>query len=479
MYIEHYGLLGRPFQLTPDARFYFDSATHRKAMAYLGYGLSQGEGFIVITGEIGSGKTTLVAHLMQTIDRSRLTAINIVSTQIEAEDMLRSVAHQLSLSTDGLSKAEVLNAVEQALHAEARQGRRVLLIVDEAQNLPFSAIEELRMLSNFQLGPESLVQIFLLGQPEFRDRLNGDPKLEQVRQRVIATHHLEPMGADEIEGYLVHRLAACGWKGNPDFTPEAVSLMHHQSGGVPRLINILAGRVLLHGAIEDLSVIDGNAVRAVLADLGDQEVEDELPFEEAVEADTLEHDYGYDRLLVKTPQTRQPIDLEAAELSSEPANDQPVEPIMQLVEPVVESVEEYAPMNDDFEAPQWTPEADPASADNWLSARRLNLPEEPVAPVEPVAPEVVESVAMFEPEAPTFETKPFSYEAPQVDEPAPQVAEVAELDQDPMADRLAELEERLKEQDAALRRVLTLLVDWAEDERKPLPDLGELKGFAA
>lgn len=211
MYDEHYGLSGRPFQLTPDPKFWFDTATHRKAMAYLGYGLSQGEGFIVITGDIGAGKTTLVGHLMATIDRERLHAIKLVSTQIEADDLLRIVGAGLEIDCAGLSKAEMLRQIERGLHMVARSGRRTLLIVDEAQALHTSALEELRMLSNFQAGGHALLQIFLLGQPEFRERLNGSSRLEQLRQRVIATHHLDPMGAGEVPAYIHHRLKIVGW----------------------------------------------------------------------------------------------------------------------------------------------------------------------------------------------------------------------------------------------------------------------------
>jgi general secretion pathway protein A len=267
MYSEFYGLNARPFQLTPDPRFYFDSATHRKAMAYLGYGLAQGEGFIVITGEIGSGKTTLVGHLMATIDTERLTAIKIVSTQIEGDDMLRMTAQSMGLASDGLEKAQVLDRIERFLIGQAQEGKRTLLIIDEAQNLPVSALEELRMLSNFQIAGQALLQIFLLGQPEFRARLNGSERLEQLRQRVIATHHLEPMQADEIEPYIVHRLSLAGWTGNPQFTPEAHATMYRHSEGVPRRLNALASRVMLFGAVEQLSVIDGADVAAVIADM--------------------------------------------------------------------------------------------------------------------------------------------------------------------------------------------------------------------
>ena len=267
MYDQYYGLQGRPFQLTPDPHYYFESATHRKALSYLGYGLAQGEGFIVITGDVGAGKTTLVGHLMQTIDPSRLTAVKIVSTQVEGDDMLRLAAQHFGLSVDGQSKATILHQVEGYLYAQARAGRRTLLIVDEAQNLPVSAIEELRMLSNFQLGGQSLLQIFLLGQPEFRDLIKS-PELEQLRQRVIATHHLEPMMANEVEPYILHRLAIAGWNGNPAFTPGAFAALYAATGGVPRRLNALASRVLLLGAIEQLHLIDEEVVGAVVADMG-------------------------------------------------------------------------------------------------------------------------------------------------------------------------------------------------------------------
>ena len=267
MYDEHYGLTGRPFQLTPDPKFWFETGTHRKAMAYLGYGLAQGEGFIVITGDIGAGKTTLVGHLMDTIDHQQLNAIKLVSTAIEADDLLRIVATELQVDPSGLTKAELLTAIERGLHAVARTGKRTLLIVDEAQALPVSALEELRMLSNFQAGGHALLQIVLLGQPEFRDRLHGSDRLEQLRQRVIAIHHLDPMEEHEVSDYLAHRLTVVGWTGNPDFTEDAFAAFFTGSAGVPRRLNQLAGRVMLHAAIDDLTVIDGDTVRAVQRDL--------------------------------------------------------------------------------------------------------------------------------------------------------------------------------------------------------------------
>jgi general secretion pathway protein A len=267
MYTDHYGLSERPFQLTPDARYWFESRTHKKAMAYLGYGLAQGEGFIVITGEIGAGKSTLVAHLMATIDRERLNAISLVSTQVEGDDMLRLAAQGLGLETGGVTKAQLLDRIEHRLREESSRGKRTLLIVDEAQNLPVSALEELRMLSNFTSQGRALIQIFLLGQPEFRDRVADEDSLEQLRQRIIATHHLDAMDANEVEPYVVHRLAVAGWQGRPAFEPEAFESVYRHSGGVPRKLNQLAARILLHAGIEQLETIGGADVEAVASDM--------------------------------------------------------------------------------------------------------------------------------------------------------------------------------------------------------------------
>ena len=267
MYDQFYGFTGRPFQLTPDPAFYFESGTHRKAMSYLGYGLAQGEGFIVITGDIGAGKTTLVGHLMNSIDPGRLTAVKLVSTAVSGEALLQLVAEQFGLDWDGLGKAELLRTIEQFLREQARAGRRTLLIVDEGQNLPVDALEELRMLSNFQLGGHSLLQIFLLGQPEFRQTLFQSPSLEQLRQRVIATHHLDPMEPEEVEPYILHRLGKVGWQGNPAFSPDAFELLYDHSDGVPRRLNVLVSRVLLYGAVEQLSRITGAHVRSVVAEM--------------------------------------------------------------------------------------------------------------------------------------------------------------------------------------------------------------------
>ncbi|HWU04568.1 MAG TPA: XrtA/PEP-CTERM system-associated ATPase [Novosphingobium sp.] len=267
MFDNFYGFNARPFQLTPDPAFYFESLTHRKALSYLGYGLAQGEGFIVITGEVGAGKSTLVAHLMATVDRQRLTAAQIVTSKLDGEELVHVVAQAFGLSVAGHDKASALGAIETFLHEEARAGRRCLLVVDESQNLAIDALEELRMLSNFQLGSQPLLQILLLGQPEFRESLQGHPQLEQLRQRVIAAHHLEPMEPDEIEPYILHRLKLVGWTGNPAFDARVFAELHVASAGVPRRINQIVNRLLILGAVEQSSTIDGVMLAQVVADL--------------------------------------------------------------------------------------------------------------------------------------------------------------------------------------------------------------------
>jgi putative secretion ATPase (PEP-CTERM system associated) len=279
MYDQFYGFIGRPFQLAPDPDFYFESLTHRKALSYLGYGLAQGEGFIVITGEIGAGKSTLAAHLVASIDRQRLTVGQIVTSQLDGTELVRLAAQAFGVvlpTTPGaFDKAATLGALEHFLADEARAGRRCLLIVDEAQTLSVAALEELRMLSNFQLGAHPLLQTLLLGQPEFRALMN-EPGLEQLRQRVIATHHLDAMEPDEVGPYIEHRLRHVGWKDHPSFAPGVFALVAEASGCVPRRVNSLANRLLLMGAVEQAALIDCDMVHDVLADLAG-DTDDDAP----------------------------------------------------------------------------------------------------------------------------------------------------------------------------------------------------------
>jgi general secretion pathway protein A len=263
MFADFYKLSG---PLSPDHRFFFGSQTHQKALAYLNFGLLQGEGFIVVTGDVGAGKTTLVGHLLSQLDSSKYVAAKVVTTQLDADDTLRMVASAFGLQQEGLDKATLLRRFESFLRDNQRSGRRVLLLIDEAQNLPARSLEELRMLSNFQINEKAALQFYLLGQPQFRQTLAHE-NLEQLRQRVIASHHLAPMEAHETRAYIEHRLALVNWTGDPKFTDDAFAKIYQHTGGVPRRINTLCTRLLLFGALEERHEIGAEVVEEVVRDL--------------------------------------------------------------------------------------------------------------------------------------------------------------------------------------------------------------------
>jgi putative secretion ATPase (PEP-CTERM system associated) len=266
MYAAYYKLSGRPFQLSPDHRFFFGSRSHQKAMAYLTYGLTERDGFIVITGEIGAGKTTLVRHLLNQIDRDSFVTATVVTTQLEADDALRMVASSFGLPFQGADKATLLRTIESFLVACHQDDKQVLLFVDEVQNMPFSALEELRMLSNFQHNDQPLFQCFLVGQPQFK-RILAHEDLEQLRQRVIASCHLEPLDEEECRTYVEHRLKMVDWAGDPAIDESAFTVIYRYSNGIPRRVNTLCARLMLHGFLEDLHHFDDQVVMDVVHEL--------------------------------------------------------------------------------------------------------------------------------------------------------------------------------------------------------------------
>jgi general secretion pathway protein A len=430
MYDQFYGFSGRPFQLTPDPQFYFESLTHRKALSYLGYGLAQGEGFIVITGDVGAGKSTLVAHLMQTIDRGRLTAATIVTSQLDGADLVAMAAESFGIDTRGADKPATLKAIENFLHAEARAGRRCLLIVDEAQNLSVSALEELRMLSNFQLGSSALLQIFLLGQPEFRDLMRTSDSLEQLRQRVIATHHLDPMQAEEVRPYVEHRLVKAGWTGRPTLTDDAIDVLYDETSGVPRKINAVMNRTLLMGSVERLDKFDGALVSAVIADMAGQPFDYKAPLSAHGE--------------VSLPAV-EPVAVEEQVAEVEP---------LAVAEPETASVEEVAAF-----APMVVAEEPvEAEAETEMPVAEKVVEEAPA----PVAAAVEEAPATAEPMLDPTPLAVLAAERRAADRRADnREAEILKA-------RIAQLEAQIAEQDVSLRRTLATLTDWMEKENHSL-----------
>lgn len=267
MYQEFFGLSGKPFQLSPDASFFYASREHKRALAFLEYGLAQADGFIVVTGEVGTGKSTLAQTMLQKLDPKRILVANIVTTQLKEDDLLHLVAANLGLRVTNPSKAILLRELERVFQQQSREGRRVLILVDEAQNLPPASVEELRMLSNFTLNSKPLVQIFLLGQQEFRETLLG-PGFEQLRQRVIATYHLNPLDESETRTYIEHRLHRVGWSNRPAFSDDAFRTIYRFSSGVPRRINNLCDRLMLFAFLEEQTEIDGESVQRVSEEIG-------------------------------------------------------------------------------------------------------------------------------------------------------------------------------------------------------------------
>lgn len=266
MYESFYNFSTKPFQLSPDPRFYFGSSVHKRAMSYLRYGLSQGDGFIVITGGIGTGKTTLVRNLFSELDQNKIMAAQLVTTNLEPDELLKIISAAFGLPHEGLSKASLLKQFETFLRKCEFQGRRVLLVVDEAQNLPMETVEELRMLSNFQTDKRSLIQSFLLGQEEFRETVQS-PGMEQMRQRIIASCHLTPLDKQETRLYIEHRLKEVGWSSRPVITDIAFDIIHNFTNGVPRRINVFCDRLLLYGFLEELFVFKPEVINIVAEEL--------------------------------------------------------------------------------------------------------------------------------------------------------------------------------------------------------------------
>jgi len=281
VYESFYGLTGKPFQLNPDPSFYFGSRQHRRAMAYLEYGLHQSEGFIVVTGEVGAGKTTIVRSLLDKLDPKQVVAAQLVSTQLDAEDTLRMVAAAFGLPGKDVPKSQMLLSLEAFLVSLTQQGKRALLIVDEAQNLTPRAVEELRMLSNFQLETHALLQSFLVGQPEFRQTMQS-PHMLQLRQRVIAACHVGPMDLEETRGYIEHRLGKVGWKGNPTFAADAYEAIYRATSGIPRRINSVCDRVLLAGYLAGKQEFHGDDVDDVAREITEETFAPSAPVEPAV-----------------------------------------------------------------------------------------------------------------------------------------------------------------------------------------------------
>jgi general secretion pathway protein A len=297
MFKTYYQLSTEPFRLSPDSRFCFPHPSYRKAIIYMRHAIQRGEGFIMITGSPGTGKTTVIQHLLRILKPGQIVVAKLVTSQLAADDLLRLVSYAFNLNPEGSDKAKLLFQLERFLRQQHRQGRRALLIVDEAQDMAENALEELRLLTNIQAGTQQLLQIFLVGQEKLRNVVIA-PALEQLQQRMIAATHLSPLDATETRDYIKYRLHRVGWSGDPLFSNEAYTIIHRYSRGIPRQINQICNRLLLHGSIEkkhrlglaDVQIVVEELQHELLLPVNKDESETKLPSPAELSAETYEEE---------------------------------------------------------------------------------------------------------------------------------------------------------------------------------------------
>jgi type II secretory pathway predicted ATPase ExeA len=266
VYDRFYGFSEEPFRLSPDHHFAYQHRAYKKARAYMAYAFMRAEGFVMVTGRPGTGKTTLVGALMDDLGGENAQIANLVCSQLQADDLLSMVAHEFGVDIAITNKGQQLQHLSRQLQKWHREDRRALLIVDEAQDLSVSAMEELRLLTNIQVNGKPLLQIFLLGQPELRELILR-PQMEQVHQRIVAASHLQPLEPDETEQYIRHRLETVGWNGDPAISTALYPLIHKFSDGIARRINLICSRLMLHGSVEQLHRLSVTDLRMVVEEL--------------------------------------------------------------------------------------------------------------------------------------------------------------------------------------------------------------------
>lgn len=335
MYEEFFRLSDAPFRLNPDPRFFFGSRSHNKAMAYLHYGLKQAEGFIVITGPVGAGKSMVIGHLIDQLNTSNVIAANLLTSNIEPQDLIGQILSAFRIEPEGEGRTGEIEAFEDYLFDQLNRGRRVLLIIDEAQNLPFKTLEELRMLSNIDYEGTPLFQVFLVGQPEFRTIIESE-NMEQLRQRVIASYHLENLSQEETREYILHRLSVAGWRDDPAFTDEAFHAIYEETTGLPRRINTLCNRLMLYCSLEQTHQVTAEIVESVCVELREEKLNarktvEAMPMVSKVD-DAARPEEDGDKAMKEnsTPEHETQAKIKSAETATKPqpeparaANDQP------------------------------------------------------------------------------------------------------------------------------------------------------------
>jgi general secretion pathway protein A len=259
VYESHYGFAEKPFNLTPDPKYLYLSQRHTEAFAHLEFGRRERGGFILVTGEVGTGKTTLARYFLSRLDSRTATAF-VLYPALTAAELLRSILEDLHIPVPGASLKDHVDALHRFLLEAREKGRDVVLLIDEAQDLSAEVLEQVRLISNLETDTEKLIQIVLIGQSELQEMLSRR-ELRQLAQRVTAQYHLSPLSRPETEDYVAHRLRVAGGEGKVSFTPGALSVVHQRAGGVPRLINLICDRALLAGYVQGVRVVDASMVR--------------------------------------------------------------------------------------------------------------------------------------------------------------------------------------------------------------------------
>jgi len=265
MYLDYFGLSEYPFQLTPDADFLYMSESHTRAKSYMDYSIWNRDGFVVITGEVGTGKTTLIQKLLGELDENVFVA-KIFQTQLNETEFLQAILNEFGIKAFNAGKVELLDLLNNFLIDRFMESKQMVLIVDEAQNLSYRVLEEIRMLSGLETQKEKILHVILVGQPELREKLES-PELAQLLQRVRLRFHLEPLAKADVAKYVQHRLRTAGMRDDALFNDAAFAVVYQYTGGVPRLMNTLCDTALTFGYAEEKKTIDAATVRAAAKEL--------------------------------------------------------------------------------------------------------------------------------------------------------------------------------------------------------------------
>jgi general secretion pathway protein A len=265
MYCQFYGLKERPFNVTSDPAFFFLSKQHKEALSHLLYGVTQRKGIIVITGEIGTGKTTLCRFFLSQLAKNVKTAF-ILNPYFSENQLLEAIVKDLGLKIKNKSKLSFVWGLNDFLLNESKSGNNVMIIIDEAQNLRPQALEQIRLLSNLETEKDKLLQIILMGQPELNRKLDLY-ELRQLKQRIMVRYHITPLTQEELKEYINHRLSVAGSNTNVTFTDEVFKIISDFSCGVPRLVNIICDRALLAGFVAETKTIDLDIINKCIKEL--------------------------------------------------------------------------------------------------------------------------------------------------------------------------------------------------------------------